>query len=261
MIKRDSAIPLYEQLAQILRRQIECGELKPGAPLAPESQLTKKFRVSRITARKALDLIVAEGLIVRKQGKGTYVALPKIQQDLRSLQGFAELMSARGPEQAMQVIAFDVIPANPAIATSLRLAAGQSVVRIKRRHTLKGSPIALALIYLPPALGQLITLPEVTTTPIYTLLAQKAHIEIKRATQIIRAAVADPATAELLAIRPGAPVMMIERVTFSTQELPVEYIVFFYRADAYELCVELHRDPALNVLRPVDNLARLIAEN
>lgn len=110
-IEHDSATPLYQQLAHILRDQIGTGKIKPGAALPPESRLVQKFQVSRVTARQALDLLAAEGLIVRKQGKGTYVCPPKIQQDMNSLRGFAELMVARGAEQVMQVLAFETIPA------------------------------------------------------------------------------------------------------------------------------------------------------
>jgi GntR family transcriptional regulator len=257
-VKRDSAIPLYQQIARALRQQIETGELKPGATLPPESELTKKFRVSRITARKALDLIASEGLIVRKQGKGTFINPPKIQQDLSSLQGFAELMAARGPDQEMQVIAFDVIPADDSVARSLQLSAGQNVLRIQRRHCWKNTPIAYAVIYLPHQLGKLLTLPQVSTTPIYTLLTEKAHLEIKRANQVIRAIAADQDTAQWLDWNLGSPVMMVERITYSTEEIPVEYILFFYRGDSYELAVELRRDPARNILTPVNNLERLV---
>ncbi len=152
-MERECATPLYQQLATSLRQQIERGRLKPGAALPPESELTRKYRVSRITARKALELIAGEGLIVRKQGKGTFVCPPKIQQDLQSLQGFAELMARRGQDQAMQVIAFERVPADPIVAQALRVPDGQNVLRIKRRHILKGSPVALAVIYLPEPLA------------------------------------------------------------------------------------------------------------
>ena len=260
-IARDSAIPLYAQIAGTLRRQIETGQLKPGASLPPESALIKTFQVSRITARKALDLMASEGLIVRKQGKGTYVSPPKIQQELRSLQGFAEWMAAQGSDQVMQVSAFDRLLPDASVARALRVEDGQKVLRITRRHFWKGKSIAYALIYLPDQLGKLLDRQEVTTTPIYGLLATKAHVEIKRAHQVVRAVAASPDTARSLDCGPGAPVLMVERVTYSTEEIPVEYIVFFYRGDSYELAVDLQRDPTTNVLRPLNSLEQPIVEN
>jgi len=97
---------------------------------------------------------VEEGLIVRRQGKGTFVTGGKIQQDLHTLRGFAELMAERGNEQAMEVIEFGVVGADARVARSLRLEPGASVLRICRRHILQGAPIAYAIIHIPYSLGR-----------------------------------------------------------------------------------------------------------
>ncbi|MBI5302646.1 MAG: GntR family transcriptional regulator [Chloroflexi bacterium] len=260
-ITRDSAFPLYQQLASALRHQIETGKLKPGAMLPPESILTRQFQVSRITARQALDLLVAEGLIIRKQGKGTFVCPPKIQQDLSSLRGFAELMATRGAEQKMQVLAFEMVLPDQRVAESLRVTSGEQVLRIKRRHLLKGNPIAYAIIYLPRELGQRFTINQVSQTPIYSLLTEKARVEIKRATQVVRAIGADQDAATVLKLPRGAPVMMVERITYARDEKPVEYILFFHRGDSYELTAELNREPTKNILRQQDNLGRFAPDS
>jgi DNA-binding transcriptional regulator YhcF (GntR family) len=129
-LKHGAVIPLYEQVAEVLRRQIHTSELKPGMAIPSESELTSSFKVSRVTARKALDLLVSEGLIVRRQGKGTFVISGKIQQDLQTLRGFAELMAERGDEQAMEVIEFGVVEADARVARALRLDHGSSVLRV-----------------------------------------------------------------------------------------------------------------------------------
>jgi len=257
-IERDRATPLYEQVADLLRRQIQADGLKPGAPLPPESALIARFKTSRVTTRKALDLLVNEGLVVRRQGKGTFVASPKIQQDLHSLRGFAEVMAARGGEQAMEVVEFGVVGADSRVARWLRLAPGESVLRIKRRHFLQGAPVAYALISIPYGLGRAFTIDEVSTISIYALLEEKTRVEVKRAAQVIRAVAADQHTAELLALPRAAPVMMTERVTYSADEIPIEYILLFHRGDRYELAVELFRDRAMDVFRPTDCVAELL---
>ncbi|MDR7542725.1 MAG: GntR family transcriptional regulator [Armatimonadota bacterium] len=249
-LRHSAATALYEQVADALRQQIHAGELKPGTAIPPESELTVTFGVSRVTARKALDLLVEEGLIVRRQGKGTFVTGGKIQQDLHALRGFAELMAERGDEQAMEVIEFGVVPADVHVARSLRLEPEASVLRIRRRHILQGAPIAYAIIHVPYDLGRRFTLEEVSTTPIYALLETRASVHVKRATQIIRAVAADQLTARQIDLPRAAPVMMIERVTYSSEDVPVEHIVFFYRGDRYELAIELFRDPTHNVLCP-----------
>lgn len=253
-IDRLSPTPLYQQLANTLRQQIVSGSSKYGAALPPETELVRKYRVSRVTARGAVDLLSAEGLVVRKQGKGTYVCAPKIQQDLGSLQGFAELMAARGSEQSMQVAAFERVAANEVVSSALRVPLGDQVLLIKRRHFLRDLPIAFALIYLPSSLAKSVTLKQVSSKPIYTLLRERAGIRIKRATQVVRALGADQDVAHMLGQARGAPTMMVERVTFSADEVPVEYILFYYRADSYELTVELHREPSKNLMLPTAEL-------
>jgi GntR family transcriptional regulator len=152
------------------------------------------------------------------------------------------------------------VHADSQVARALDVAIGDSVLRINRRHLLSDEPIAFAIIYIPAAFGSRFTLDDVSTTPIYTLLAQKAHIEIKRATQVVRAIAADKATADALALFKSAPVMMVERVTYSTEEKPVEFIRFFHRGDRYELAIELFRDPKQGVFRPMDSFAGLLHE-
>ena len=257
-VKRELAVPLYEQVADELRTRITVGALPAGAPLPSESAVIADFKVSRITARKALDVLLGEGLIVRRQGKGSFVAPPRIQQDLHSLKGFAELMAERGPAQAMQVVEFGVVPADARAAHALRLGAGDPVLRIGRRHDVSDKPVAFAHIYVPARFGSSFSFEEVSATPIYTLLGRKAQVEIKRATQVVRATAADAGTAKLLGVPKSAPVLMIERVTYSGHEEAVEFIVFFYRSDCYELSMELFRDPKENIMRPAHDVSGLL---
>ncbi len=159
----------------------------------------------------------------------------------------------------MQVLGFERVPANALVAKALGISTGDTVLRIKRRHFWEASPVAIAVIYLPEPLGQHITPSQVTTTPIYTLLTDEAHVDICRATQVVRALNADAETALLLAVPTGAPLMMVERVTYSTTGMPLEFIQFYHRGDSYELSIELHRDPAKNSYRPVNPLLKRIA--
>ncbi len=243
-ISRSSHVPLYKQLYHILRSQIELGELKTGDAIPTEKELTRQYAVSRVTTRKALQMLVDEGLIVRQPGKGSYVHTTRIEEDQSSLQGFAELMVARHPEQVMEVQRFEIIPAAEEVARELELAEGDRVLRIQRRHMIEAQPVAYAVIYLPFALGKLLTPEEVSTTPVYTLLTRKAGVIIKSATQRIRAIAADHWITDVLGIPIGAPVLMVRRVTYSVQEQPLEYIRLYYPGDRHELVMNLHRTPA-----------------
>ncbi len=240
-INRDSPTPLYQQLYTILRSQIEFGQLKAGDLLPTEEKLTVIYSISRVTARKALQQLTDEGLLVRKPGKGTFVNIPKTEEPMRTLRGFAELMIAQHPDQVMDVNTFQITPAAASTAEMLALNAGEAVLAIKRRHLVRRRPIALAAIYLPYTLGKLLTPDDVATRSIYDLLAAKAGVTIKRAVQRISATGANPDSAGLLAVPVGAPLLQVKRVTYDMEERPVEYIELCYPGGQHEMVMELYR--------------------
>ncbi|MCC6616137.1 MAG: GntR family transcriptional regulator [Anaerolineae bacterium] len=240
-ILRDSPIPLYQQLYDVLRQQISTGELQPGDPLPTEEQLTETYGISRVTTRKALQLLADEGLLIRHPGKGTYINTQKTEESLQSLRGFAELMIEQHPSQVMEIKGFEIIPASPTVAQLLTLGEEDRILRIRRRHVINGRPVALAIIDLPYAFGSLLTPHDVATRTIYDLLADKAKVNIKRAVQRISAMAADDDLADALSAGTGAPLLVVRRVTYSTDEQPVEYIQLFYPGDQHEMVMELYR--------------------
>lgn len=253
-IERDSLTPLYKQLATTLRRQIESGDFGPGDMIPAESELVRQYQVSRITVRKALDTLRREGLIVSQQGKGTFVRPSLLEENLTSLQGFAELMVSAHPEQVMEVSVFEFIRAQRGVVAALKLDADEHVLRIERRHILEEIPIAYATIFLPASLGRSLTINDVATTPIYTLIKERTTLVIERATQTIRAISADEEMAASLDVSVGMPLLSIHRITYSSQITPIEYIELAYRGDRHELALELYRNPAENMIRPVKNV-------
>lgn len=253
-INRNSQTPLYQQLAQAIRRCIETGEFRRGDAIPAESELMRDHRVSRVTVRKALDLLVADGLLVRRQGKGTFVRSPLVEERLASLQGFAELMVSVHPRQVMEVLAFEFRQAPDPVRAALALSPGSPVLRIVRRHILAGIPIACATIFLPASIGRLFSADEVSATPIYSLIQEKSGASIKRATQTIRATGADADAARCLQVTEGAPLLSIRRITYSMEEKPLEYIELRYRGDRHELTIDLYRNPIENLLHPVRNV-------
>ncbi len=250
-INRNSPIPLYRQLYALLRSQIEAREYRADDPLPTEEQLAEKYAVSRVTIRKALQILADEGFIVRQAGKGTFVYPLVIQENLYSLQGFAEMMASDYPAQVMESLSFEVLPAEADLAALLALDAGDKVLRIKRRHSVENRPVAYAIIYLPFDVGKLFTPEEVETTPIYTLLMRKAAVTIGRATQRITAIAATQEAALALGIATGSPVLMVKRVTYSSDERPIEYIQLYYPGGQHELVMELYRDVTRNTIQTV----------
>lgn len=240
-ITRDSPIPLYRQLYDTLRQQISTGALQPGDPLPTEEQLTEAYGISRVTTRKALQLLADEGLLIRHPGKGTYINAQKTEENLQSLRGFAELMIEQHPNQVMEIKGFEIMTAPATVAHLLDLDEEDRILRIQRRHVIQGRPVALAIIDLPYPLGSRLTPHDVATRTIYDLLADKAHVSIKRAVQRISATAASETITELLGVEIGAPLLVVRRVTYSTDEQPVEYIQLFYPGDQHEMVMELYR--------------------
>lgn len=241
MINRLSAKPLYQQLHEMLRTQILEGCYQPDEAIPPEETLAENHEVSRVTIRKAIQLLVDEGLVVRQPGKGTYVSTQIVEEKQRVLRGFAELM-AEHPQQMMEVLSMEVLKASTAIAAQLNLSRGDKVLCIKRRHCVQKQPIALAIIYLPYRLGRVLTLEEISTRPIYDLITSKTPERIEAATQRISATAADEELADLLEVELHAPLLLVRRVTRSTKGDPLEYIQLFYPGGKHELVMELHRD-------------------
>jgi GntR family transcriptional regulator len=254
---RESPEPIYRQIADLLKKQIESGQIKVGFPIPPESELVETLQVSRVTVRQAIDLLVSEQLVMRKQGKGTFVRPPKIQEDLQSLKGLAELLAAHGSDQTMQVCMINRVQADERLAKALGLGTAEEVLEIKRRHCFQGVPVAVARIYLPGDLSDGIREEDVSSTPIYTLLKRQHGIEVKRAKEVISATAANRELASLLNVPRGMPLLRVERVTYSTEERPIEFIVLHHRSDSYEITVDLNRERSLDGPREPKALALL----
>ena len=178
-IDRGSPVPLYRQLYDLLRSRIMQGDLNAGEVIPTEMDLVQQFNLSRVTVRRALQLLVDEGLILRQAGKGSFVYSHKLQEDVSSLRGFAETMLDQYPDHIMEILGFEIVPVPGDIGQYLALEPGARVVCIKRRHILKDMPLAFSIIYLPLDIGGLLTPHDVSIASIYSLIAQKTTIVIK----------------------------------------------------------------------------------
>jgi GntR family transcriptional regulator len=239
-IDRSSGTPLYRQLQELLRARIADGTYKPGQPIPTEQRLAHDFELSRVTVRNALSHLVAEGLVVKRPGKGTYVAPLVVEERQHLLRGFAEVM-AQQPNQRMDVLGIEIVKAAGALGRNLALPDGDEVVRVHRRHTIQGEPIGLAIVHLPYRLGRLFTTDDFAHQPVYTLIEEKTAERVIGATQRVSAIAAEGRTAELLAVAEGTPLLLVRRVTRGSQGVPLEYIELYYPPGRHELVMELRR--------------------
>ena len=237
--KYDSALPLYYRVREAIRERIEAGEWKPGDLIPPESKLLGAFGVSRATIRQALLELVREGLLVRKQGRGSFVATRKIAEPLPRLVSFSEEMGREGLVASTRSIQVEVVQAHGRVASALRVPPTDTCIRLERVRCANGQPIVLLVSYLPTSLG--IDPDEDFSGSLYALLEGKYGIELGEALQVIEAGAADKYVASQLNIGEGEPILIIRRGLFTKDESPVEYVEGFYPADKYRYTIRLDR--------------------
>ena len=235
-----SPVPKYFQLREILLDLIE-NELTVDAPVPSERELAARYGLSRMTARQAVEHLVSEGRLYRVQGKGTFVARPKIDMPLR-LTSFTEDMRARGLTPGSRDLDRRRIPASAAVARELNIDTGDFIYVIERLRTADGVPMALERSHIPAHLAPDLLEISLVERSLYEILAARYHLLLDRGEQVIEAGIADSGDAGLLGLEPGSAVLLLQRHTWAG-EVAVEYAVSTYRADRYQLraSLELHR--------------------
>jgi len=230
--------PLYQQLQQAVREAIERQALKPDEVLPPERDLAQDMGVSRITVRKAFDGLVAEGLLTRRQGAGTFVAA-RVEKSFSKLTSFSEDMAARGRKATSSWLNRSEGAVTPEESLTLGLSPGTPVYRFNRIRYADGTPMALEYSTIPAA-----CLPSLETVDasLYRALAEAGY-RPTRALQRLRAVLFNAEQAELLGTTTGAAGLLIERRAFCNGQA-VEVTQSYYRGDAYDFVAELNDGPA-----------------
>lgn len=215
--------PLYQQIKGLITRELEAGVWKPGEAIPSELDLAARFKVSQGTVRKAIDELAADNLLVRRQGKGTFVATHAEQ---RIQYRFLRLMPDDGNTQGMARRLLEVrrtrAPAD--VARLLDVKSGDAVVQLRRLLLAEGRPVVLDEIWLPGGPFKGLTAERLADYkgPMYGMFETEFGVRMIRAEEKIRAVVADAATAELLAVPVGEPLLSVERLSFTYGDKPVE---------------------------------------
>lgn len=236
-----SPVPLYTQIKEVLRNRILNGTYQCHDQMPSESELTKIFGVSRITVRQALDHLQKEGLIFKIHGKGTYVSKPKVFQNLGKLQGFGEAMSGMGYEIVSELIDQKVIPADKTVSLKLNVNKDELVYEIRRVRYLNRSPLSLDVTYIPKAIGERLVKEDLAHRDIFLILENDYGYSLGQADLQIESILADDVLAELLHVDAGAPILRIERLTFTTNNQPLDFEYLYYRGDAIQYRLRIER--------------------
>jgi len=232
---------LYARVETVLVGEITDGGLKIGDQLPTEESLVARFGVSRITVRRAIQNLVSRGLVEIRRGKGTFVAAPKITQDLTELSGFVEDMHALGRKPTARVIAKEIVTADATVASQLALTKGERVVRIRRVRLADGIPLSFDETFLPLEIGKKIITNNLKVEPIFSLLERKYGVPLIEAEYKLDAVAAETEVAAALKVKQRSPIFRIERTSYSTGSRPVDYERLYYRGDLVRFVTRLVR--------------------
>lgn len=238
-IIRDSKLPIYHQLYEILRSGITQGQWQPGDMLPPESELIEQYQVSRVTVRQALDALVNDGLIYRQRGRGTFVAHPTVEQGLTRIISFTEDMRQRGFSPGTEVLNAELKVATAELAGKLDVSPGEELAYLERLRLADGEPMSIEQSYLVHRRCPNILSGDYAQEPLREVLERDFGLRLVRAKQVIRAIIAPRRLAGLLELPTGAPLLSIERVSFSPDNSPIEFLRLYHRGDRYALYNEL----------------------
>ena len=237
-IDKTHPTPAYLQLQDKLRSAILEGDIAPGEALPSERDLAHALGLSRMTVRRALELLVGQKLAERRQGSGTYVLPRRLEQTVDRVLGFAEEAKSLGFEAGSTLLETLLLPADTGVAAALQLEPSAPVRRVTRLRTADGAPLALQAAHLPPPYA---ALPEETLASgsLYQALAEHFGLIARRARQTVSARQATPRERDLLGLPRGVPVLALERTTFGADDKPFEFVRSAYRGDKYQLGLEL----------------------
>jgi GntR family transcriptional regulator len=250
-----SAIPLYYQIEQDLASLIASGALAPGSQLPSEDELVQKYGVSRTTIRKAIQELERVELIEIRRGRGTFVRSEKITQELTGLTGFVEDMMAIGLHPSARVLGKATVRASAEVAKQLAVPIGSEVMQIRRVRMADDVAMSLDETYLPMDLGQKVVDNDLEVYPIFSLLEGKYDTPLLEADYRLEAISADPLVAEALGIEVKSPILLIERVSYSLDQRPVDYEQLFYRGDKIRLSTRLRRRQSAPPLAALTRIA------
>ncbi len=221
--------------------------LRVGDALPPERALAADVGISRMTLRRAIEDLVAQGLVVRRHGAGTFVGEPKIAQPLTAT-SFSEDMRSRGFTPGSRTLELDETWAGPRLGHRLQVSPGSRVLRVRRLRLADGEPMAIETLHVPLDLVPGLAADDLEDKSFYALLARRHGIHLARATQTIEPTVTDEVESQLLGRPLHSPSFLFERTSWDERDRAVEFVRSIYRGDRYKLTADLPL--AASVLAP-----------
>jgi GntR family transcriptional regulator len=234
---------LYQQIKGLILQSLQSGEWKPGEAIPSEMELASRFRVSQGTVRKAIDELAADNLLLRRQGKGTFVSTHA---ERHVQYRFLRLTPDQGPAPSEAPAERDIIDckrlrASAEIARALALRSGDSVLQARRVLSFGGRPTILEDLWLPGTPFKGLTAERLSqyNGPMYALFETEFGVRMVRAEEKIRAVLPDAAQAALLKVAPNTPLLSVERIAYTYNDTPMELRRGLYLTDTHHYHNEL----------------------
>lgn len=238
-LDHQSIIPLYHQLKEILREQIESGAWQTNEMIASEHQLMKDYAVSRNTVKKAIEDLVQEGLLTRIQGKGTFVSLPKFEQSLSGFYSFSKVMKAKGYDAKDVIISVERAPMPSSVAKHFDVRGAEDVFELKRIRCAGDEPIIYERSYLPRNVVPSLTKEDVLSTSLYDFLERAYGVVVAKAKETFEPVLIDSYESHYLNTKAGYPGLLLDRISYDITGRPVEYCRAIVRGDRCRFYTEL----------------------
>ena len=228
---RENITSLYRQIADTLRQEIAAGHFQPGGKLPSEAALEQRFAVSRVTVRLALKHLTEQGIVERKQGKGTYISGKKVAHGINVMRSFHESLKQQGLNATMRLLVKEEVPTPESLQSLFQMS--RSLTFISRLHLVDNDPIAVGYSHFP-AFPHELSWEETEKEPTWVLLEKATQHHISRSDIAIRLAFADKGLVDVLGTDKNAPLFLLERTSWFENGKCAENSRFFIRPERYE---------------------------
>ena len=239
LLNKNIPMPLYFQVAESIRNKIAQNVYRQDEPIPTEIQLQEEYGVSRETVRKAVNDLVAEGLVEKVRGKGTYVAGPKIVHRIGRIYGSAEEIIARGMIPETKFLEKTEFSPPESMRTEMGLNPSDLVVKVRRLRYANNKPVAILTSYLSADIVPGLAETEFVNGSLYKTLEDVYHLVLYEADEVIEAASVGEQDADQLEIKENSPVLVVKRLTYLDDMRVIEKLIALYRSDAYKYQVKL----------------------
>ena len=233
-------IPIYLEIRSYMIKQIEKGRLVPGDKIPSERELVDLFKVSRMTVRHAIDQLVNDGILVRMVGKGTYVSSERLSTALNVLNSFSEDIIASGHSPSAKLISVEKTQTGNTISSLLRIDKNREVIKVERLRLVDDLEMAITMSFFPVSRALPLDELDFTATSIYRQI-ESLGLRIEKASETVTAEAADKRSAGFLRVKENSPLLKIIRLTFISNNVPIEYMEGLFRPDRYVISQELYR--------------------